>query len=144
MSLLSERFAEKEEQEERDYEKENAIDLYLDISGASRIDPELRKKFEDVENAVLRYNETLADFVELRRGRAESKLEAQGSDAARRAAHDALIANLNILSRSFAKRGLDNKWRDAIGYGSSSERDRTQIMKWATYIGEFLTRKEDS
>ena len=53
-------------------------------------------------------------------------------DAPRRAAHDNLIADCDILSRSLAARGRPNDWRGRLGG------DRKVIGDFACYVHSIL------
>jgi hypothetical protein len=57
------------------------------------------------------------------------------ADRMRSIAHDALISNLNIMSRYCAKLGIDNEWRFVLGL------DRKQITAWAREIFPIVIKE---
>jgi hypothetical protein len=60
--------------------------------------------------------------------------ERQDLEKQRTSAHNALIHTLNILSKSMAKEGLDNEWRDILGD------DRKNIGDFAGFLVEQLRK----
>ena len=129
--------------ENKDVEFQAAMDILLEMRGASSINEELQGLFDDVRFSIARYNQTIArlNHIErrMKRNADVSNDEIQNADEARRRAHDALMDNLNILSRGFAKHGLDNHWRKLIGLDA-----REQVTEWAVHVGEFLAKEKEA
>jgi|GEM_PF-1348639 hypothetical protein len=88
----------------------------------------LEKQFEKVKKSILRYAEIMQRFLNTK-----SSYENIGAaDQERRLAHEALISNLNILSRWCAEERIPNNWRERIGDS------RTEIGEWALMAAKEL------
>jgi hypothetical protein len=113
---------------------DQAISTYLDIKVVQDKHPELNEKVANLEEAIIRYTMRLNDL-------AIARLEAnqdiiQNMDQSRRLAHNRLIDELNILSREFAKLGLNNRWREKIGLS------REQVEDWANAVYPIVCKEE--
>jgi len=109
-------------------ELKSAEKIYLNISSESQKDPELQMLFSDVRDALIRYKRIIDEIRKSREGSAINDIEAR--DKNMHFAHNRLIDALNILSRQFRKRGLDNNWREEIGTS------RPAVSSWAQEIDE--------
>lgn len=83
----------------------------------------LEKLFEQVIKASLRYCASRDKLSAT--ARLKDKQAIVDSDRARRLAHNALIDNINILSRACVKDDVSAKWREELG------NDRNVIGDWA-------------
>lgn len=122
---------------EHDQLTRSALEAYQKIKDGSRADPLLKELLGDVQRATARYLIVIADLNGLqsrqRGGDTVSRYEIQRADEARRSAHNALIDTINILSRAFAKKGLDNEWRKVIGLSA-----REEVTHWAIRVGSTV------
>ena len=115
---------------ERGFEQHERLTLiYLELSKVVRKNEAFSELFKKVETAAVKYDLTIATLARMRieQSGIESIAEA---DRRRRLAHDALEDELNLLSRSFAKSGLDNSWRYDIGTS------REAVGNWARKVAE--------
>ena len=117
-------------------EVKNAEKIYLNISSESQKNPELQTLFNSVKDALIRYKRIVNEIRKSRDGSAIGDIEAR--DKNMHYAHNRLIDTLNILSRQFRERGLDNHWREEIGTS------RPAVSSWAQEIDEnfLLPRKK--
>jgi len=99
---------------------------------------DLKRMYQQVENATLYYLSTVMEHKKdiLSPDISADKEEDLGK--IRQRGHDAFIANLNILSRAFAQRGLDNNWRNVVGLS------RQEVTRWVTNVGDFLMRSREA
>jgi len=112
--------------------------IFEEIERGSFGNPKLESLFRELEDKILRYSIS-ADRLskarnELLVGSAD-KGEIVKADEGRRRAHDALIDQLNILSRAFKEEGLPNEWRRNIGL------EREEIGEWAFGVADYLRAK---
>lgn len=130
-SFLGELWGDISEGEKGDkHEIDPVMEIYFEMKEKAERNPELSELLKDVENCVLRY---AASVAALGASKIDYKKEELGaSDQNRRIAHDALIDALNILSRAFAKAGLDNRWRQMVGL------DRKEVTEWGLKIANYL------
>jgi len=122
---------------ERDAMSERALAAYDEMKKGSEKNETLHELFIDTQQAIARYLYVMADLNEIQsrgaRGEMISRHEIGRADQSRRTAHDALIDNINILSRAFVKFGLDNNWRKVLGLET-----REQVTSWAIYVGSTV------
>lgn len=117
--FLKQRWAEKVAAEKQEVSVSNLEKMRGLIHGHEK----LENLFEQVIKASLRYcasRDKLATTTRL-----NDKQAVMDSDRARRLAHNALIDNINILSRAFVKDGVPVRWREELG------NDRNAIGDWA-------------
>ena len=127
-----------EHYKEKASEVARELRIYDKIKTETEKYPELIKILTSLENASIRYLQTVDAL-------SKAKLEKQSKkiifeyDRARKLAHDVCIDGLNLLSRQFRAAGLDNEWRREIGL------DRELIGYWARAVGGYLvdTRMEE-
>ena len=126
-------------QEER---QEADISLYLDIKREAGHGGEaLEKILRAVEEKAVRYRITVNLWGKARRGSVSegSVDEFERLEQNRTLSHNALIDEVNLLSRQFREAGLDNEWRRTIGEG------RDDVGRWALAVAQLIYRKfEDS
>lgn len=99
---------------------ETAVEIFADMRKG---DESLRL---EVVRAAIRYSQMR---VEWSLGDAQLRRD---MDRARTAAHDALIATVNALSRSMGNAGLDNEWRNRMG------QDRRDIGDFGCFLVAYL------
>ena len=119
-----------EERGEKPIEEQH-YELFLDVKEKVGSQEELKEFFDQLQESVLRYNASIlrlseAQFTEM------SNKDIENADQSRRISHNALIANLDVLSRAFVKSGLDNEWRADIGLG------REEASEWARNVAKIL------
>lgn len=121
-----------ETENNRDYK------IFDKISKESIADEDLRELFEMLETQMFRYVESIATRLKTKSESLNIK-DSEIANEVQRRSHEALIDKLNILSRAFSQKKLDNKWRDDIGL------DRKDITRWAVNVVENLkTEMEES
>lgn len=115
---------------------EKAWKIYQTIEEITKDYPELAKFVEDIRLGVLRYGK----IIERRNQAIQSanREEIETSDQEQRIAHDALIDNLNILSRQCRNNGISNLWRRDIGV------ERDQVTEWVKRIYQILEPLEEN
>ncbi len=122
---------------ERDPMAKTALAAYQTMKDGCKTNPLLGELLLDTQNAIARYLISIAKLNELisrqKKGEEISKYTVGGADRSRRSAHDALIDSVNILSRAFAKFGLDNNWRNVVGLQT-----REQVTRWAIQVGSSV------
>ena len=109
-----------------------------EIEAGSFGNPMLESLFKELKEKILNYSIS-ADRLSmasknLATGHGDRE-EVVRADEIRRRAHDALIDQVNILSRAFLREGLPNKWRDKVGDS------REEIGEWAFGVAEYLRAK---
>ena len=122
--------------EYKKYDETKEVDLYKQIEKQAVFDDNTKELFCQITRGILDYYKTMSELerVTISDGTNE---EISKSDQARRFAHNALIDNLNALSRYTGKMGLDNEWRSVIGL------ERTQVTEWVKRVAPFLILKEE-
>lgn len=102
------------------------------------VDPDLKSLFGSMERSLLSYVETAARHEhQTTRSEFDERITSDDLEAlgkSRTLSHNVLIDSLNILSRAFAARGLDNTWRKVVGLDH-----RSQVTAWAIDIAQYLT-----
>ncbi|MDD4477007.1 MAG: hypothetical protein PHY40_02510 [Patescibacteria group bacterium] len=91
--------------------------------------------FEDLKKSIIYYANLVKNTPNNKLIGVESREEYEKiikDNDKRRLAHNALIDNLNILSRLCKKYGYDNNWREEMG------NDRERITEWALAICETI------
>lgn len=122
-------------EQEGENPEDSDLKTFEAIKEGSMKSPELREMMADVENAILRYGESVIKFDRSRIDVGEaamSRKDLENADVHRRTIHDALIDKLNVMSREFVRAKLDNSWRSVVGS------DRSQIGQWALRVAENL------
>ena len=112
--------------------------IFEEIQSSSLDNPRLESLSVDLQDKILRYSISADRLSMASRNLAighGDREEVVRADEARRRAHDALIDQLNILSRAFKEEGLPNEWRRKIGL------DREEIGAWAFGVAEYLRAK---
>jgi len=71
------------------------------------------------------------------RGGEKEQQDMERLDETRRLIHNGLISVLDTLAKLHAKAGLDNSWRDDVGF------DRKQVQIWAQNVMNHLSREEE-
>lgn len=130
---LNDRWLEKAREEKGEEAPESrARRTFLDIRIKVENDKNLEEKLLDLEKSAVYYAKTV---VRLHRAKFEEweKEDIQNADERRRSAHNAFIDSINILSRNFAEKGLDNSWRRMVGF------NREEMGLWAFEIADFLS-----
>jgi hypothetical protein len=97
----------------------------------------IREIYAQMMDSVERYNQTILSYNS-NKSEKISKDDMEQSDFRRRAAHDALISNLDILARLMNKAGIDIFWKDAIGI------DRKEVQRWAQNIMLYLQKEDEA
>ncbi len=102
-----------------------ALEAYLDMKMVAEGDDLALGLFNDVKKSLIRY---IGSIRRLSKSviSEENEDEVAWLDEARRLSHNALIDNLNILSRYCHNQGLDKSWRNVIGT------EREEIPKFPT------------
>lgn len=116
-----------------------AIQIYFRIKVAADKNPHLAKILQHVEEAAIRYARLVTGFTRIKINFSEgsaSKEDFQRHDEMRRLAHNRLIDEINLLSREFKKAGIDNSWRNIIGF------DRDAVGFWARQVAEMFIDEE--
>jgi hypothetical protein len=121
--------------EEERQEPSAPMRLFLKIKEQAEKNPDLADVLSWVEADIIRYQRSVASrLLEQSKGIQRKNKDYENTDEAQRNTHEALMADLDILSREFAKFGLDNKWRIMIG----SSRD--QVANWALTVAPYLRK----
>lgn len=94
------------------------------------------KNYVNINEKWIAARKNLEEGVEERKG-AIAAMEA--ADRARRACHQVIFDNLNILSRTFSKYGLDCQWRQYFG---DWEHNKDFISQWAYDMGQMLIKTD--
>ena len=118
--------------------RQKDLELYLDIQQRAKdIGGSLYKIFQDVERRAVRYRTTINTNTTARMDARKSGLvsEFEESDTRQRLAHDALISEVNLLSRQFKEEGLDNEWRREIGL------ERHDVGRWGATVANLIYRR---
>ena len=116
---------------EDDIETQEAVRAYREIKSiAEYSDLELIKgHFISFQKTLCRYVASMRRLSLARQNREEAGAdEVEELDKARWTAHNALIDDINILSRYAKKEGLDISWRNMIG------NEREQVTDWAERV----------
>lgn len=115
-------------------EEEKALNVYQEIKKLRNHDETSKALVKDLEDSVIRYVGAV-DKLSSSRIRKEDPKETENADRARRSAHEALISNLNILSRYCVKNGLDTNWRNVVGS------HRNQVRDWALNVSTRIIKE---
>ncbi|MCP6720219.1 MAG: hypothetical protein KJI72_02795 [Patescibacteria group bacterium] len=103
----------------------------LESTAETREDETLTEQLETLKEDCIRYIETilrLAVFSKRLSYDPERYRESvQNIDELRRRTHNVVIDDVNMISRAFLKRGLDNRWREQFS-------SRESIEEWAIHI----------
>lgn len=130
-----------EEKSPEERATERALDIYLDIKnavdgyrGEKRQRQTLLDQMKEVDKSIIRYDATRAQLAIVRLEEQDTET-VQEADTRRRAAHEALVDNLDILSRLFKQAGLDSQWRVSIGL------NREVVGDWASLVANAVSIK---
>lgn len=129
-----------EKQEEQ--ERSGAFRILDSIEAGIKNDAELKEAYSDVKRSIGRYYDKV-QAQEHRQSAAGEVLKAadvEESDHERKIAHDALIDRLNILSRMFAKKGIEPYWRTSWG-APGSLGERKAITRWAEEVAPVIKQE---
>ncbi len=130
---------EREKTPEPEYSREERAFFSIREQIDSLKDEAQKKKlttlFKALKKSVLEYTIAIDRLAKHKLQNNIDRIEA--ADRRRSLSHNALIDNLNILSRQFNEAGLDNNWRDDIGL------DRKRVTAWALAVAETI-REEAS
>lgn len=124
----------KEDKKEPPERVSEHVKTYRQMEEISKKDSELNILFRDIKMSVLRYIEAI-DSLSLARANGADPETINQADRMRSIAHNALISNINIMSRYCAKLGIDNEWRFVLGL------DRKQITAWALEIFPIVIKE---
>ena len=119
--------------EEETFKQERAVNIYLDTKLEAEKYPNLNEIFERMEHSVIRYGKSINMLAIVARSENKDKRMLEEIDRNRRLAHNALIDELNLLSRQFRNIGIDNEWRKEIGLDSKT------VGGWAYKVAEFIS-----
>ena len=112
--------------------------IFQEIERAVYGNQKLESLFRELKEKILNYSLS-ADRLSMAKterdsGRANNE-DVKAADNLRKSAHNALIDQVNILSRAFLREGLPNKWRNKVGD------TREEIGAWAFGVAEYLLAK---
>ena len=118
--------------------REQDIMTYLDVKkSAEAAGSLLTEILHNVERRAVRYrvaiNSSEQNRIATQKGGDVKAFE--GSDRNRQLAHNALIDEVNLLSRQFREAGLGNEWRRTIGL------ERDDIARWGGAVSQLIYRK---
>jgi len=110
------------ENEDVSIEKLNKNFLMLsDIKKMSEKDKISKDLFVDFIKSLLRYISTIDSLTLARMDKEVDNITKGKADENRRIAHESWVSNMNALSRYFAKIGIDNEWRNVIGFNRTEQ-----------------------
>ena len=134
-NFLKELWQRRAEEESSVKKTDRDVRIYFGIKSTIEKATEAREQLEDllqrVEVAVLRYTKSM-DTLSLKKLREDNVEAVATADYVRTLAHNTVIDELNLLSRQFQARGLDNTWRSDIGL------DRGDVTRWSLAVGAEL------
>ncbi|MBF8280456.1 MAG: hypothetical protein HW383_229 [Candidatus Magasanikbacteria bacterium] len=142
--LAQEEVGRKAEEEEKMEEELDRVLLYHKIKKEAAGHERLEKILASIEDAALEYAGTIdrGTLARLERdnGLGEKTVidEIESADIRRRQAHNALIDDLNLLSRQFREASLDNRWRSDIGM------NRDDVGAFAVAVAKLLLRERQA
>ncbi len=108
---------------EGENQEDSANKIFNQIETDVRSDKELLKYFESAKKAMQRYRLVVQGEKEAREGGLSAK-EIEERNQIRRRTHNRMVDDINLLSRQFQKKGLDNSWRRDLGQTNE------QIGRW--------------
>lgn len=128
-----------EEKARRERGKEGTdprLESYASLLSATYGDPQLEAILKKVEEKALAYASTVKNLQSSRAGLSEGRDrgDVEKYDSFRRSAHNALIDEINLLSRQCREAGRSNKWRQEIGLS------RDEAGEWAIHLAEYLKK----
>lgn len=94
--------------------------------------------YRNVLDSVLKYNVAILNYNQAKSDKIKNNIdkeEMEEKDRFRRNVHEALISNINILSRLMKGSGLDNSWRNDIGIS------RQEVQRWAQNVALYLQER---
>jgi hypothetical protein len=111
------------------------ISNFLEMKEISDRDEILKNLFNNFLKSLLRYIYTI-DTLSLARRSADDEDNSlkNAADKNRRIAHDSWMSDTNALSRYYAKLGIDNSWRNVIGFS------RIEQTNWALSVSKFARK----
>jgi len=108
----------------REDQENSAHKIFKQIELDASRDKELLKYFEAAKKSIQRYKLVIQREKEAREGGLSAK-EIEERNQIRRKTHDRMVDDLNLLSRQFQQKGVDNSWRRDLGQTNE------QIGRWA-------------
>lgn len=94
--------------------EDTANKIFNQIESNAIHEKELTQIFEAVKKDILRYRSTIERLKQFGNGGSSTK-EIEEADQVRRMAHNRMVDDINLLSRQFRSKGMDNSWRREIG-----------------------------
>lgn len=111
------------------------ISDFLEMKNTSSKDKVLKGLFVEFLRSLLRYLHTIDTLSLARRSTDDEDNSSKAlADKNRRIAHDSWMSDVNALSRYYAKLGIDNSWRNVIGF------NRTEQTNWALSVSSFARK----
>jgi hypothetical protein len=110
------------------------ISSLFELKSISKKDKITKDLFNDLLKSLLRYIETIDKLSLARLDKETDIITENQADHSRRAAHDSLISNANALSRYCVKIGIDNSWRNVIGY------ERKNQTNWVLSVASMARK----
>ena len=111
-----------------------ALNAYYQIKEIADRNAMGKKLVTGLQRSLLRYIGTI-DTLSMSLVTNQSGEEKQAADEARTRAHNALISDLNIISRFCEKNKIDNSWRNVVGS------DRKEITLWALAVSPTIKKE---
>lgn len=96
----------------------------------------IEEYYDDLLSSMNRYVASIEDY-NVGKYEGIDPQDMQDLDESRRRMHDGLITILDVLARLHKKVGLDNSWRNSIGY------NRNQVRQWAQLVMNHLTSQKE-
>lgn len=134
-SFLRDSWERKVQQERGEDPLDKAVRVYTRMESIVAEHPELQSLMESVAKDVMRYISSIHMLSGQRREEGFDKDLVQGSDQARRLAHNSLVSVMQAFSRNLYQLGVDNAWMGGV----VSSRDA--VASWALNVSPFLERK---
>lgn len=109
--------------------------IFEEIERGAYGNEKLEKLFKELKEKILRYSISADRLSMIKVENGHGRDDVQAADQARRLAHNAVIDQLNILSRAFKEDGLSNEWRRKVGL------ERGEVGEWAFGVADYLRAK---
>ncbi len=111
------------------------ISDFLEMKNICFKDKVLKGLFNEFLKYLLRYIHTVDTLSLARRSVDDEDNSSKATaDKNRRIAHDSWMSDTNALSRYYAKLGIDNSWRNVIGF------NRIEQTNWALSVSSFARK----
>ena len=114
---------------------DQAVRVYIRMEEIVAKHPELQSLMDSVSKDVLRYIASIHSMSSRQRQENFDKDLVQGSDQARRLAHDSLVSVMQAFSRNLYKMGIENDWMGDV------VQSRDSIASWALNASLHIERK---